>query len=89
MLIIREPYNKAGRVWGFEPPLGVGIEVSHFDGEGRLFFVVNSLNAVYSVDKHQARKFIKEKQSIERIGRTVLWILPLSICTELTQNEAS
>ncbi len=86
---IKEPFHKAGTVWDFNPPAGVGIDMRYFDGEGHLLLRLGDSPDLYAIDKMVARRFIKEKQSVEYHGRVCLWVLPLSLFKLILEGDAS
>ena len=73
---IRSPFEKAGMIYGWEgSPMGIGVEITQYRGEGDLAITIGRSKKVLSVDKAEARDFIRQHRSVFNAQGTRLGVI--------------
>jgi len=82
-LWIREPYYSCGKRYGWNPPIGLGIneEALNFAVKKNLrlcIFVGNTKDRYYTIEAYKWKKFSERHKSIERHRKTQIYIIQFS-----------
>ena len=85
---IRSPFLKAGIIFYWTgSPIGIGIEISQYRGEGDVEITLGRSKKVLKLDKAEAREFIKEHKSIYDARGTKLGVVKLSMFKEKLEGQ--
>ena len=85
---IRSPFLKAGLIYHWQgSPIGIGIELSQYRGEGDIEITIGRSKKVLRLDKVEAREFIKEHKSIYDARGTKLGVVKMSMFREKLEGQ--
>ena len=74
---ILNPFRKAGIIYHWEGnPVGIGIEMSQYRGEGDIEVRIGESKQILLLDKAEARDFIREHRSVYMARTTRLGVVP-------------
>ena len=77
---ILSPFRKAGIIYHWEGnPIGIGIEMSQYRGEGDIAITLGDSKIVLTLDKAEARYFIREHRSVYDAKGTRLGVVKRSM----------
>jgi hypothetical protein len=85
---IKEPFYTAGNKYNWiikYNPLGVGIDLAFFTGEGKIMLTVGGSVKKWQIEKIRARELVKEYNSFYNVPnkKMVLGVLPLEAFEEI------
>jgi len=80
---IREPYYSSGKRYGWNPPIGLGINEAalNFAVKNNLricVFVGSTRDRYYATEAHKWKRFAERHKSIEKHGSTKIYIMQFS-----------
>jgi len=80
---IREPYYSCGKRYGWNPPIGLGINENalKFAVKNKLricVFIGTAKDRYYAIDAYKWKRFAEKHQSIEKHGSTQVYIVQFS-----------
>ena len=85
---IRSAFLKAGLIYQWEgSPIGIGIELSQYRGEGDIEITIGRSKKVLRLDKAEAREFIKEHRSIFDARGTRLGVVKRSMFKDKLEGQ--
>ena len=85
---IRSEFFTAGAIYGWEgSPMGIGIEISQYRGEGDIAITIGNSKRVLLLDKAEAREFIKEHRSIFNARGTRLGVVKRSMFKDKLEGQ--